>query len=93
MNPGTAFSVRYQRLLHYLLAEIDADDRLLDTPLWVANLEDMAMTALLTGQPHNNFKCFETPPPSATLRQVEAVEAYIETHATRLPGATIQAIK
>lgn len=83
MDPGTVFSMRYQRLLHYLLAEIDTDDRLLDTPLWVANLEDMAMTALLTGQPHNYSKCFEAPPPCAALRQVEAVEAFIEAHATR----------
>jgi len=83
MDPGTAFSKRYERLLHYLLSEIDADDRLLDMPLWVANLEEMAMTALLTGQPHNYTKCFETPTPSAALRQVEAVEAFVEAHATR----------
>lgn len=82
MEPGAAFSLRYRRLLHYLLAEIDADERLLDTPLWVANLEDMAMTALLTGQPHNYTACFEAPAPSAALRQVEAVEAFVEAHAT-----------
>ncbi len=83
MDPSSIFARRYQRLLHYLLAEIDADERLLDAPLWVANLEDMAMTALLTGQPHNYARCFETPPASAALRQVEAVEAYIQAHATR----------
>lgn len=83
MEPQTDFLGRYKRLLKYLLSEIDANDQLPSQPQWVANLEDAAMTALLTGQPHNYTKCFETSAPSAALRQVETVEAYIAANATQ----------
>ena len=82
MSPRTGFSQRYKRLLHYFLSEIDSDEGLSSQCEWITNLEDMAMTALLTGQPHNYTRYFESPAPSAALRQVETTEAYIAANAT-----------
>jgi AraC-like DNA-binding protein len=83
MEPGSHFTDRYKRLLHYLLAEIDADENLLDAPLWVADLEDLMMTALLTGQPHNYSARFDSDAPAAGLTQVESIEAFIQAAPAR----------
>lgn len=78
----SAFSARYKRLLRYMLSELDSEQRLHDSPLLVANLEDTLMTALLTGQPHNYTERFENPAPSAAERHVDRVEAYAREHAS-----------
>ncbi len=79
---GSRFAVRYRRLLDYIVRELDAGG-LADLPLLVASLEDMVMTALLTGQRHNYSACLETPAPCAALRHVERVEDYVKANPTR----------
>ena len=79
---GSVFGARYKRLLRYMLAELDSDQCLHDSPLLIANLEDTVMTALLTGQPHTYSERFERPAPSAAERHVDDVEAYVRAHAS-----------
>jgi AraC-like DNA-binding protein len=76
-NPDSAFATRYKRLLHYLLGEIDEDDNITQSALWVSSLEDMVMTFLLTGQPHNYSPRFEAEAQPAAPRQVDEVEAHV----------------
>jgi AraC-like DNA-binding protein len=78
----SAFGARYKRLLHYMVSELDGEGSLRDSPLLVANIEDIVMTALLADQPHNYSRRFEDQPASAAERHVEDAEAYIRAHAT-----------
>ena len=81
-TPGSAFATRYKRLLHYLLGEIDENDKITESGVWVSSLEDMVMTFLLTGQPHNYSNRFETAARSAAPCQVDDVEAYVRAQPT-----------
>ncbi len=71
------FSGRYQRLLAYILDELDVDGGLCHAPLLVAHVEDMLMTALLTEQPHTYTHFLERPLSAANLRAVERVEEHV----------------
>lgn len=80
---GTRFSLRYRRLLDYIVRELEAEAGFAGIPSLVASLENMVMTALLTGQRHNYSRGFETPPPPAALRHVERVEDYVRADPAR----------
>ena len=84
---GSRFALRYRRLLDYAVAELDAArgeaGGCAAPPPFVAALEDMAMTALLTGQRHNYSRCFEKPPASVARSGVERVEEYIRADPAR----------
>ena len=84
---GSRFALRYRRLLDYAVGELDAargeaGDFVAPRP-FVATLEDMVMTALLTGQRHNYSPCFEKPPASMARSGVERVEEYIRADPAR----------
>ncbi len=73
----SSFALRYGRLLRYLVGELDADGGILSMPRYIANIEDLVMTALLTGQRHNFSHCLKTPPPSTTPALIRRVEEYV----------------
>ena len=81
------FAPRYRRLLDYIVGELDAargDAGGLAAPVpFVSTLEDMVMTALLTGQRHSYSACLEAPAPSAGLSCVERVEDYVRADPAR----------
>lgn len=82
LKTGSGIGAQVKRLLGFLVAELDAGDSLQDNPLFVSNIEQAMMTALLTGQPHNYSARFEKPLPLAADWQVRRVEEYIRAHAT-----------
>lgn len=80
---GTRFARHYRRLLACAVEELDSPGGLAGLSHFVASLEDMVMTALLTGQRHSYSGCFETPPPSAALSHVRRVEECVRANPAR----------
>jgi AraC-like DNA-binding protein len=78
-GPGRSFL----RLVRYLQAETDRANPLLRTPLAAAELEGMAMTALLTAHSHSYAEALRRPQAAVAPFYVKRAEAYIEANADR----------
>ena len=81
LKTGSNLGAHFNRVLKFLVAELDAGDLLQKNSLLASNLEQVMMTALLTEQRHNYSVRFEKPSPLAGDQQVRQVEEYIRAHA------------
>ena len=74
------FGASYRRLIEFVATELDRDDSILASPLGLANIEHMLMTALLTSQPHTFSEALTAQASPAAPRHVARVESFIRAH-------------
>lgn len=70
-----------RRFIAFMCAELDQESSVLASPLAVAEIERLTMTALLLGQPHNQRRLLERALSPAEPYYVKRVEDYIRAHA------------
>jgi AraC-like DNA-binding protein len=80
----TGHGASFGRLIDFVSAEVEREDTLLASPLAIANLEQMVMTALLTAQPSNYSVALSAQGNPAAPRHVVRAEEYIRTHADQV---------
>lgn len=78
-GPGGGF----RRLINFVAAELDQDDSLLRSPLGIAGIEQILMTALLGTQPSNYSDALAKQASPATPRHVMRAEDLIRAHPER----------
>jgi AraC-like DNA-binding protein len=78
-GPGGGF----RRLINFVAAELDQDDSLLRSPLGMAGIEQILMTALLGTQPSNYSDALAKQASPATPRHVMRAEDLIRAHPER----------
>ena len=81
LKTTSGFGAQFQRVLDFLVVELDAVDSLQGNPLLVNNFEQMLMISLFTSQGHNYSAFFEKLALLAANWQVKRVEEYIRAHA------------
>jgi AraC-like DNA-binding protein len=79
----TGFGAGLRRLIEFVTAELDRDDTLLSSPLGIAGIEQMLMTALLAAQPSNYTAALAGQGSRATPRHVMRAEDLIRSHPER----------
>lgn len=68
------------QLMHHMQAAIEQENLLQRSPLAAAQFEQLVMTTLLLGQPHNHSALFERPQAALAPFYVKRAEAYIEAN-------------
>ena len=68
-------------LILYMLCELDRPDSMLNDNIALVNLEDMLLSSLLYGQPHNHSRLLHSSHAQAGPAFVRMAEEYIDTHA------------
>jgi AraC-like DNA-binding protein len=68
------------QLMHHMQAAIEQENLLLRSPLAAAQFEQLVMTTLLLGQPHNHSELFQQPHTMLAPFYVKRAEAYIEAN-------------
>jgi hypothetical protein len=79
----TGLGAGLRRLIEFVTAELDRDDTLLASPLGIAGIEQMLMTALLAAQPSNYSAALAGQGGRATPRHVMRAEELIRSHPER----------
>ena len=79
----TGLGAGLRRLIEFVTAELDRDDTLLGSPLGIAGIEQMLMTALLAAQPSNYSAALAGQASRATPRHVMRAEELIRSHPER----------
>ncbi len=68
------------QLMHHMQTAIEQQSLMLRAPLAAAQFEQLVMTTLLLGQPHNHSELFQQPQAPLAPFYVKRAEAYIEAH-------------